>query len=74
MPRRGTGTWRCSFSPRCSRWRGIPNAPAEVRGLGGVLARVLVGDRSPKLDALPPELASAVRGMLARLRDAAAQG
>ena len=45
-----------------------PAAPPEMRALGRVLVSILVGEREPSLDALPPELASAVRGMLARLR------
>ena len=46
-----------------------PGQPPEVRALGKVLVNILVGDRDPNLDALPPELASPVRGMLARLRE-----
>ena len=42
--------------------------PAELRALGEVLFRVLIGDHDPNLDRLPPELASAVRGLLGRLR------
>ncbi|MCB9155429.1 MAG: hypothetical protein H6649_15400 [Caldilineae bacterium] len=46
-----------------------PGQPPEVRALGKVLVSILVGDRDPNLDALPPQMASAVRGMLARLRE-----
>lgn len=37
--------------------------------LGNVLLRVLVGEREPDLSGLPDEVASAVRGMLGRLRN-----
>jgi len=37
--------------------------------LGDVLLRVLIGDRNPNLAALPDELASAVRGLLGRLKN-----
>jgi hypothetical protein len=37
--------------------------------LGNVLLRVLVGERNPNLDALPDEVASAIRGMLGRLKN-----
>lgn len=47
---------------------GDPNAPPEVRALGRALTLILVGETNPSLDGLPPELASAVRGLLARLR------
>jgi tetratricopeptide (TPR) repeat protein len=50
-----------------------PNAPAELRELAKVLVLVLIGERDPDLDALEaqsPELASAVRGLLGRLRHA----
>ncbi len=47
---------------------GDPDAPPEMRALGDVLLRILIGERNPNLDGLPPELASAVRGMLGRLR------
>ena len=50
------------------RLAGDPGQPPEMRALGKVLVSILVGERDPSLDALPPELASAVRGMLARLR------
>jgi tetratricopeptide (TPR) repeat protein len=48
-----------------------PNAPAELRELAKVLVLVLIGERDPDLDALgaqSPELASAVRGLLGRLK------
>jgi len=44
-----------------------PDAPAEVRALGRALNAVLSGDRNPDLSALPPELAEAVRAMLAQI-------
>jgi hypothetical protein len=47
---------------------GDPDAPPEMRALGKTLTLVLIGEKNPSLDALSPELASAVRGMLARLR------
>lgn len=46
-----------------------PNTPAELRALGHVLNRVLSGDRTPDLSALPPELADEVQAMLITLRD-----
>ncbi len=47
---------------------GHPAAPVEQRELAGVLVRVLIGEKSPNLDALPAGVASAVRGMLGRLK------
>jgi hypothetical protein len=37
--------------------------------LGNVLLRVLVGEREPDLSKLPDEVASAVRGLLGRLKN-----
>lgn len=37
--------------------------------LGNVFLRVLVGDKNPNLDGLPDEVASAVRGLLGRLKN-----
>ena len=37
--------------------------------MGKVLLRVLVGERNPNLDGLPDEVASAIRGMLGRLKN-----
>ena len=48
--------------------RADPNAPPELQALADALLRVLIGDMQPDLDALPPELASYVRGMLGRLK------
>ncbi len=48
---------------------GDPNAPPEIRALGGVLNRVLSGERDPDLSGLPPELGEAVRGMLGGIGD-----
>lgn len=45
-----------------------PQQPQELRALAGVLQRILIGDRNPVLDDLPGELASAVRGLVGRLR------
>ena len=45
-----------------------PGQPAELRVLGKALTLVLIGDKNPDLAALSPELASAVRGLLGRLR------
>lgn len=36
--------------------------PPELRALGKALTLMLVGDTSPSLDGLPPDMASAVRG------------
>ena len=46
---------------------GDRNSPPELRALAQALLRVLIGDRNPSLDGLPPELAAAVAGMLARI-------
>ena len=46
---------------------GDPNAPEGVRALGRVLNAILTGDRAPDLAGLPPELADAVRQVLAAL-------
>lgn len=40
-----------------------------MSALGNVLLRVLVGDKNPNLDGLPDEVASAVRGLLGRLKN-----
>lgn len=40
------------------------------RALGSALLRVLVGDHNPDLSALPDEVASLLRGMLGRLKNA----
>ena len=42
-----------------------PSLPPELRALGGVLVRLLAGERDADLSALPPELAETVRRMLA---------
>jgi hypothetical protein len=39
------------------------------RALGNALLRVLLGERNPNLDGLPDEVASALRGILGRLRN-----
>ena len=39
-----------------------------LSALGNALLRILIGDTHPNLDDLPPELASAVRGLLGQLR------
>jgi hypothetical protein len=44
-----------------------PTAPPEDRLLGEILGRVLMGDRSPNLGALPAELRAEVQAMLDRL-------
>ena len=44
------------------------DAPPEVRALGKVLVSILAGSRQPNLDELPGEVASAVRGMVGRLK------
>jgi len=44
-----------------------PALPPEIRELGRVLNHILAGERNPDLSSLPPELAAAVREMLARL-------
>jgi tetratricopeptide (TPR) repeat protein len=40
-----------------------------LSALGNVLLRVLIGERNPNLDGLPDDLASAVRGLLGRLKN-----
>ncbi len=42
---------------------------ATMSALGNVLLRVLVGEREPDLSKLPDELASAVRGLVGRLKN-----
>ncbi len=46
-----------------------PNAPPEVRALGGVLNRVLSGERAPDLSGLSPEFARAVQEMMDVIRN-----
>ncbi|MFZ5910331.1 MAG: tetratricopeptide repeat protein, partial [Chloroflexota bacterium] len=46
-----------------------PNAPQEIQAFANVLVRVMAGVRDPDLSSLPDELASAVRGMLGRLKN-----
>lgn len=41
----------------------------EMSALGNVLLRVLIGEKNPSLDGLPDEVASAIRGMLGRLKN-----
>ena len=51
---------------------GDPNAPPELQELFKVFVLILIGDKSPTLDALQtasPDLASAVRGLVGRLRN-----
>ncbi|MFZ1471741.1 MAG: hypothetical protein WAV79_02330, partial [Anaerolineae bacterium] len=45
--------------------------PAELRALGRVLVRILVGDSKPDLAGLPEDLTQAVQALLAELRTAA---
>ena len=45
------------------------NEDKSLSALGNVLLRVLVGERNPSLDGLPDEVASAIRGMLGRLKN-----
>jgi hypothetical protein len=40
-----------------------------MSALGNVLLRVLVGDKNPNFEGLPDEVASAVRGLLGRLKN-----
>ncbi len=42
-----------------------PSMPAEIQALGRVLNHILSGERNPDLSALSPELAAAVRQLLA---------
>jgi hypothetical protein len=44
-----------------------PCLPDELHALGRVLDRVLSAEHDPDLSGLPPQLADAVRGMLAGL-------
>jgi len=41
--------------------------PPEIRALGHALNQILSGERAPDVSALPPQLADAVRGVLAEL-------
>jgi len=45
------------------------NSDPTISALGNVLLRVLIRDFNPKLDGLSDEVASAVRGMLGRLKN-----
>jgi tetratricopeptide (TPR) repeat protein len=45
------------------------NAPPEIRAFGIALRDILYGGRNPDLSQLPDELASAVRGLLGRLKN-----
>lgn len=48
-----------------------PSATPEDRELGRLLSLVLMGDRSPDLSALPPDIAAEVSGLIARLKGSA---
>jgi hypothetical protein len=45
-----------------------PTAPPAERALGEVLVAVLLGERQPNLDKLPPEAAEDVRALLEKLK------
>ena len=49
---------------QCSQMARDAQLPAEIRALAGVLRRLLSGDPSPDLSALPPALAGRVRQAL----------
>jgi hypothetical protein len=46
-----------------------PDMPIEIHAFARALRDVLYGGRSPKLDDVPDELASAIRGLLGRLKN-----
>lgn len=50
------------------RLAGHPTAPAEERALGDVVVAILLGDRDPDLNRLPPEAAADVQELLERLK------
>ncbi|MBE0680594.1 MAG: tetratricopeptide repeat protein [Anaerolineales bacterium] len=54
--------------PAMQKMASDSSAPPEIQAIGKVLAIVLAGDRNPSLNGLPDELASAIRGMLGRLK------
>jgi hypothetical protein len=45
----------------------LPSAPPEERRLGEILSLILMGERKPLLDDLPPEMAEEIREMLKRI-------
>jgi len=47
-----------------------PNSPPEIRKLGDVLLHILIGDLNVNVNGLPSELASAVRGLVGRVKNA----
>lgn len=51
-----------------------PSAPPEEQAVGEVLSRVLMGDRSPDLSHLPPDMAGEVQQMLDRIRARTGKG
>lgn len=55
--------------PAMQKMASDPNAPREMQLLGKALAAIIIGDKNPNLDGLPDELASAVRGLLGRLKN-----
>lgn len=44
-----------------------PSAPPEERLLGEILSSILMGERDPNPDLLPPDMANEVRDLLVRL-------
>lgn len=46
-----------------------PTAPPEERRLGAILARLLMGDRTPDLSGLPDDMRQEIEAWLVRLDD-----
>jgi hypothetical protein len=44
-----------------------PTAPPAERQVGAILSLVLMGERSPDLSSLPPDMAEEIRTLLVRL-------
>ena len=55
--------------PAMQKMASDPTAPREMQLLGKALAAIIIGDKNPSLDGLPDEVASAVRGLLGRLKN-----
>ena len=64
----GNSELRDQLMPAMEQLAQAEDAPPEVRALGGVLGSILKGDFNPKLDEMPEELATPVRGMISRLK------
>ncbi|HRQ23300.1 MAG TPA: tetratricopeptide repeat protein [Anaerolineales bacterium] len=57
------------LAPSIEKMATDTSLPAEFRAFGRALRDILYGSKSPNLDGVPDELASAIRGMLGRLKN-----